>query len=47
MLEELMQQKLLAHHAVVDSVVAEADINSRVERSIEYFTQQYERRQSY
>lgn len=42
MLEELMQQKLLAHHAVVDSVVvAEADINSRVERSIEYFTQQY------
>jgi peptidyl-prolyl cis-trans isomerase SurA len=42
MLEELMQQKLLAHHAVVDSVVvADADINSRVERSVQYFTQQY------
>lgn len=42
MLEELMQQKLLAHHAVVDSVVAsDAEISSRVERSIQYFTQQY------
>jgi len=42
MLEELMQQKLLAHHAVVDSVVAsDAEISSRVERSIQYFAQQY------
>jgi peptidyl-prolyl cis-trans isomerase SurA len=42
MLEELMQQKLLAHHAVEDSViVADAEISSRVERSVQYFTQQY------
>jgi peptidyl-prolyl cis-trans isomerase SurA len=42
MLEELMQQKLLAHHAVVDSViVSDAEINSRVERSVQYFAQQY------
>ncbi|WP_299045543.1 peptidylprolyl isomerase [uncultured Polaribacter sp.] len=42
MLEELMQQKLLAHHAVVDSVVAsDAEVSSRVERSIQYFAQQY------
>lgn len=42
MLEELMQQKLLAHHAVVDSVVvSESDIDSRVERSIDYFTKEY------
>ncbi|WP_405606137.1 peptidylprolyl isomerase [Polaribacter sp. Asnod1-A03] len=42
MLEELMQQKLLAHHAVVDSVVvSEPEVSSRVERSIQYFTQQY------
>ena len=42
MLEELMQQKLMAHHAVVDSVtVVDAEISSRVERSISFFTQQY------
>lgn len=42
MLEELMQQKLMAHHAVVDSVVvSDPEISSRVDRSIQYFTQQY------
>ena len=42
MLEELMQQKLLSHHAVVDSVVvSDVEVSSRVERSIQYFTQQY------
>ena len=42
MLEELMQQKLLAHHAIVDSVtVSDAEISSRVERSVQFFTQQY------
>ncbi|WP_166382938.1 peptidylprolyl isomerase [Polaribacter sp. 11A2H] len=42
MLEELMQQKLMAHHAVVDSVtVSDAEISDKVERSIQYFTQQY------
>lgn len=41
MLEELMTQKLIAHHAVVDSIVAsDAEINSDVERNIAYFTQQ-------
>jgi len=40
-LEEVMTQKLLAHHAVVDSIVAtEAEVNSEVERNISYFTQQ-------
>ncbi|WP_246337542.1 peptidylprolyl isomerase [Tenacibaculum pelagium] len=42
MLEELMQQKLLAHHAVVDSVVvSQSDIDGKVQRSIDYFTNQY------
>jgi peptidyl-prolyl cis-trans isomerase SurA len=42
MLEELMQQKLMAHHAIVDSVtVSDPEIVSRVDRSIQYFTQQY------
>ncbi len=42
MLEELMQQKLLAHHAVVDSVVvSQSEIDSRVQRSIAFFTQEY------
>lgn len=42
MLEELMQQKLLAHHAVIDSVtVSQSDIDSRVQRSIAYFTNEY------
>ncbi|MHB0756202.1 peptidylprolyl isomerase [Polaribacter sp. M15] len=42
MLEELMQQKLLAHHAIIDSViVADPEIDARVDRSVQYFTQQY------
>ena len=42
MLEELMNQKLLSHHAIVDSVtVTEAEISNNVERSIQYFTQQF------
>jgi peptidyl-prolyl cis-trans isomerase SurA len=41
MLEELMQQKLLAHHAIIDSVVVtDAEISASVERKIEYFKQQ-------
>lgn len=42
MLEELMQQKLLSHHAIIDSVlVLDAEIETRVEQSVQYFTQQY------
>ena len=42
MLEELMQQKLLSHHAVIDSVtVSDAEVNSKVDRSIQFFTQAY------
>ncbi|MBS9774407.1 MAG: peptidylprolyl isomerase [Tenacibaculum sp.] len=42
MLEELMKQKLLAHHAVIDSVnVTQSEIDNKVDRSIKYFTQQY------
>ena len=42
MLEELMEQKLLAHHGVIDSVVvAQSDIDSKVARSIAYFTNEY------
>ena len=42
MLEQLMEQKLLAHHAVIDSVtVTQSDIDARVNRSIQYFTQEY------
>ncbi|NVJ88817.1 MAG: peptidylprolyl isomerase [Flavobacteriaceae bacterium] len=42
MLEELMQQKLLSHHAVIDSVtVADSEIQGRVDNSIQFFTQQY------
>ena len=41
MLEEIMTQKLIAHHAVVDSiVVADAEVNSEVERIISNFSQQ-------
>ena len=41
MLEQIMDRKLLSHHAVVDSiVVTEPEINSRVERKISYFMQQ-------
>jgi len=40
-LEEIMSQKLLAHHAVIDSmIVSDVEINSEVERNISYFTQQ-------
>ena len=40
-LEEIMTQKLLAHHAVVDSVkVTDAEVNTEVQRTIEYFKQQ-------
>ena len=42
MLEELMEQKLLAHHAVIDSVVASpSEIDDRVNRSIHFFKQEY------
>ncbi|GFD93222.1 peptidylprolyl isomerase [Alteromonas sp. KUL156] len=42
MLEELMQQKLLAHHAIIDSVtISQSEIDSRVDRSIAFFTQEY------
>ncbi|MGK0454284.1 MAG: peptidyl-prolyl cis-trans isomerase SurA [Paraglaciecola sp.] len=42
MLEELMQQKLLAHHAIIDSIiVVDSEISDRVEKSVQYFTQQY------
>lgn len=40
-LEEIMSQKLIAHHAVVDSIVAsEAEVNDKVERNLSYFQQQ-------
>ncbi|WP_299837148.1 peptidylprolyl isomerase [uncultured Tenacibaculum sp.] len=42
MLEQLMERKLLAHHAVVDSVtVSKAEIDDRVKRSIAFFVQEY------
>jgi len=42
MLEQLMLQKLIAHHAVIDSVtVTDAEINAGVENKIRYFKQQY------
>ncbi|MEN8125789.1 MAG: peptidylprolyl isomerase [Bacteroidota bacterium] len=41
MLEQIMNRKLLAHHAVIDSVlVSEGEINERVQSKIQYFTQQ-------
>ena len=40
-LEQIMLQKLLAHHAVVDSVVvSDAEVEAGAERSLEYFKQQ-------
>ncbi|SNR50763.1 periplasmic chaperone for outer membrane proteins SurA [Lutibacter agarilyticus] len=40
-LEEIMLQKLIAHHAVIDSVeISEGEINEEVDRNIAYFTQQ-------
>ncbi len=42
MLEQLMLQKLLSHHAVVDSVlVTEVEVNSAVDRNLAYFTQEF------
>ncbi|NVK53651.1 MAG: peptidylprolyl isomerase [Flavobacteriaceae bacterium] len=42
LLEKLMLQKLLSHHAVVDSVVVtEEEINNGVNRNLAYFTQQF------
>lgn len=42
MLERLMLQKLLAHHAVIDSiVVTDAEVNSAVDRNIQYFAQEF------
>jgi peptidyl-prolyl cis-trans isomerase SurA len=42
MLEQLMLQKLLSHHAVIDSVlVTDAEVNSAVDRNLAYFTQEY------
>lgn len=42
MLEQIMLQKLLSHHAVVDSVlVTESEVTANVNRNIAYFTQQY------
>lgn len=41
MLEQIMDRKLLAHHAVIDSVaVSDAEVNTRVEQKIAYFMQQ-------
>jgi len=41
MLEQIMNRKLLAHHADIDSVfVSEAEVSSQVQRKTDYFTQQ-------
>ncbi len=41
MLEQIMNRKLLAHHAVIDSVlVSDAEIGQQVQRKTDYFTQQ-------
>jgi peptidyl-prolyl cis-trans isomerase SurA len=41
LLEEIMKQKLLAHHAVVDSIVAsDAEVNAQVDRNIAFFSNQ-------
>ncbi len=41
MLEKIMRRKLLAHHAVIDSImVSEAEISSNVQQKIQYFTMQ-------
>ena len=41
MLEQIMHRKLLAHHAVIDSVfVGDAEIESNVQRKLAYFGQQ-------
>lgn len=41
MLEQIMHRKLLAHHAVIDSILAsDGEINERVQNKVQYFTQQ-------
>lgn len=41
MLEQIMNRKLLAHHAVIDSVVvSEAEVSANVQRKIQYFSSQ-------
>ncbi len=41
MLEQIMNRKLLAHHAVIDSIaVNEGEIQQQVQRKTDYFTQQ-------
>ena len=41
MLEQIMNRKLLAHHAIIDSVaVNEGEIQQQVQRKTDYFTQQ-------
>ena len=41
MLEQIMNRKLLAHHAVIDSIlVSEAEVGQQVQRKTDYFTQQ-------
>ena len=41
MLEQIMNRKLLAHHAIIDSIVVnEAEIQQQVQRKTDYFTQQ-------
>jgi len=41
MLEQIMNRKLLAHHAVIDSVmVNEGEVQQQVQRKTDYFTQQ-------
>jgi len=41
MLEQIMNRKLLAHHAVIDSIIAsEAEVSQQVQRKISYFKQQ-------
>jgi peptidyl-prolyl cis-trans isomerase SurA len=41
MLEKVMLQKLIAHHAVVDSVVvSDAEVSGEVQKTINYFKQQ-------
>ena len=41
MLEQIMNRKLLAHHAVIDSIIVnEGEIQQQVQRKTDYFTQQ-------
>ncbi len=41
MLEQIMNRKLLAHHAVIDSIVVnEGEVQQQVQRKTDYFTQQ-------